>query len=85
MNSREGMHRPGGAIESFNLYDTKMGEDGRQLGTKDLRGVWHDFNDGETIEFIQVEGMKDRVAVIQTKDGEKIPFETWAANKENEG
>ena len=79
MNKQE--HMPGGPIDSSQLYNIKVGEGLKQLGVTDLRVEWHNFEDGETIEFIRVEGVRDRVAVIKLKDGIKLPFETWATQK----
>jgi len=76
-------HMPGGPIDSSQLYNIKIGEGNRQLGVTDLRGEWQNFDNGETIEFIRVEGVKDRVAVIKLQDGTKLPYETWATRSKS--
>jgi len=75
---------PGGPIARWNLYQEKIGGDGKSIGVTDPEGNFHRFENGESLSLVQIpEVPGERVAVITEQDGTKKLFETWASeNKE---
>lgn len=79
MNGSEKL--PGGPIPRWNLFQEKI-ENGKSIGVTDPNGVFHRFENGESLSMIQIpEVPGERVPVITEPDGTKKLFETWVAEK----
>jgi hypothetical protein len=75
---------PGGPIARWNLYQERIA-DGKSIGVTDPNGVFHRFENGESISFVQIPDVPgERVPVITEQDGTKKLFETWASEKKEE-